>query len=147
MDFRRVSLFGKSHQIQICLLFVILFIFFRTRKWTPSGSHWIRRPPPPRNASTRSPHSWRTRRHQRPSSSTARLEFQDFVCNFQHAETLNQAFFWTFRKKTQAQKKLKTQEKSWKNSSEIPKKLRNRQLQLSWVGAKLNENSIFKGKT
>jgi len=57
-----------------------------------------------------------------------------------------QAFFLDISKKTQAQKKLKTQGKSWKNSSKTPKKLKNRQLQLSWVVAKLNENSIFSEK-
>ena len=40
--------------------------------------------------------------------------------------------FWTFRKKLKPKKP--------QNSSEIPKKLKNRQLQLSWVGAKLKEN-------
>ena len=57
-----------------------------------------------------------------------------------------QAFFGHFEKKLKP-KKLKTQGKSWKNSSKIPKKLKNRQLQLSWAVAKLKENSIFRGKT
>ena len=52
---------------------------------------------------------------------------------------LTQAYFWTFRKKLRPQK---TQ-----NSRKIPKKLKNRQLNLSWIGDKLNENSIFRGKT
>ena len=39
-------------------------------------------------------------------------------------------------------KKLKTQAKSWKNSSQNSKKLKNRQLQLNWIGGKLSKKSL-----
>ena len=37
-------------------------------------------------------------------------------------------------------KKFKTWAKSWKNSGQIPKKLENRQLELSWSGEKVSKN-------
>ena len=57
----------------------------------------------------------------------------------------NNMFQWinTVAKKTQSifgEKKLKTWAKSWKNSGQIPKKLENRQFELSWYGGKVSKN-------
>ena len=49
------------------------------------------------------------------------------------------ALFWNILKNSW--KKLKTQAKSRENSSQNSKKLKNRQLQLSWVGGKLSKQA------
>ena len=54
-------------------------------------------------------------------------------------------FFETFPKTHGKNSKLKQNLK--KTQAKIPKKLKNRQLQLSSVGAKVNENSIFREET
>ena len=56
---------------------------------------------------------------------------------------LRQAFLDT-SKKTQAQKTQNSRKILKKLKQNSKKKLKNRQLQLSWVGAKLNENLIYK---
>ena len=55
----------------------------------------------------------------------------------------NVRLFSTFSKKTQAQKKLKTQAKFTKTQAKIPKKLKNRQLHLSLDGRKFSNTTIF----
>ena len=75
-----------------------------------------------------------------------KTKLKKYVLNWASSKlTLYQAFFWTFRKKLKP-KKTQNSRKILKNSSKTPKKLKNRQLQSSWVVAKLNENSIFRGK-
>ena len=55
---------------------------------------------------------------------------------------LTGVFFGRFEKNSSS-KKLKTQAKFTKTQAKIPKKLKNRQLQLSLVGGKFSNTTIF----
>ena len=57
-----------------------------------------------------------------------------------------QAYFLDISKKTQARKNSKLKQNPEKTQEKIRKNLKNRQLQLSWDSATLNENFIFREK-